>query len=140
MQRKLLFAALALILPVALLPGTANAQYPPPARPGAFLLGTAHVDGITDHDDIKVGHYAGRYHAIMLRVRFAPIQFDHVVIHYGDGQAQTLPVRSFIGQGRSSNWIPLPGGERVINSLELWYGRAQPNNPNRPEVELFGAP
>jgi hypothetical protein len=139
MQRlKLVLASLVFALPLSAL-----AQYypaPPSPRPGAFLLGTAHVDGPTDHDDIKVGRYDGRYHAIMLRVRYAPIQFDHVVIHYGNGEAQTLPVRTYIGQGKSSNWIRLPGGRRVINSLELWYARAEPGNPNKPEVELFGAP
>ena len=74
--------------------------YPPPPPPHAqrpmFFLGMAHVDGPTDHDDIKVGRYAGRYHAIVLQVRYAPIQFDHVVIHYGDGYAQPLPVNALI--------------------------------------------
>lgn len=100
----------------------------------------AHVDGPTDHDDIKVGPYAGRYHSIVLRVKYAPIQFDHVVIHYGNGTAQTLPVRTLIRVGGQSAPVMLPGGERVIESLELWYSRANPNNPNKPEVRLFGMP
>jgi len=141
MQRyRLISALLAFAIAVALLPNTVKAQYypPPPPRQPAFLLGTAHVDGPTDHDDIKVGRYAGRYHSIMLRVQYAPIQFDHVVIHYGDGYAQTLPVRTFIGVGQRSQWIVLPGGRRVIQSLELWYARAEPGNPTKPEVELYG--
>ncbi|HKT69787.1 MAG TPA: hypothetical protein VJP83_10135 [Terriglobales bacterium] len=141
MQRsKLLSALFSLLLLIGLLPSTASAQYFRPVRPGAFLLGTAHVDGPTDHDDIKVGRHDGRFHFVMLQVRFAPIQFDHVVIHYGDGQAQTLPVREFIRRGKHSRWIALPGGDRVIRSVELWYARANLNNPTRPEVELFGAP
>lgn len=118
--------------------------YPPPPPPHAqrpmFFLGMAHVDGPTDHDDIKVGRYAGRYHAILLEVHYAPIQFDHVVIHYGDGYAQTLPVNVFIPDGGRSQRIVLPGGERVIQSLELWYARANPGDPRRPEVRLFGQP
>lgn len=116
---------------------------PPPMRPMGppmLFLGMAHVDGPTDHDDIKVGRYAGRFHSIVLRVRYAPIQFDHVVIHYGDGYAQPLPVKAFIRAGGSSQRIVLPGGRRVISSLELWYARANPGNPNKPEVRLFGAP
>lgn len=132
---------MALVFSAALLPAAARAQYyPPPRRPGAFLLGTAHVDGPTDHDDIKVGRYAGRFHFVQLRVRYAPIQFDHVVIHYGNGTAETLPVREFIGPGRRTRWIALPGRRRVIRSLELWYSRAEPQDPTKPEVELFGAP
>ncbi|HZU08922.1 MAG TPA: hypothetical protein VFA02_03400 [Pseudacidobacterium sp.] len=126
----------------------AQAQYgppppPPPPRPAhppMIFLGMAHVDGLTDHDDIKVGPYAGRYHSIVLRVRYAPIQFEQVVIHYGNGTAQTLPVKAFVRAGGQSNPVVLPGGDRVIASLELWYSRANPNNPNRPEVRLFGMP
>lgn len=110
------------------------------AQPRMIFLGMAHVDGLTDHDDIKVGPYAGRYHSIVLRVKYAPIQFDHVVIHYGNGTAQTLPVRSLIRAGGQSAPVMLPGGERVVESLELWYSRANPNNPNKPEVRLFGMP
>src|SRR5579875_2154702 len=107
MQRpKLLSAVLVLIFSAAMLPALARAQYyPMPRRAGAFLLGTAHVDGPTDHDNIKVGRNAGRFQAIQLRVRYAPIQFDHVVIHYGNGTAETLPVREFIGPGRHTRWI-----------------------------------
>jgi hypothetical protein len=143
MQRlKLMSAFGSLALSAVFLPGSANAQYypAPQPRPAVLLLGTAHVDGPTDHDNIKVARYAGRFHSVVLKVQYAPIQFDHVVIHYGDGQAETLPVRTFIAPGRSSRWIVLPGGERVIHSLELWYARAEPGNPTKPEVELYGAP
>jgi hypothetical protein len=139
-RSKLISATLALALLAVLLTRSANAQYyPAPQQPAVFLLGTAHVDGPTDHDNIKVGRYAGRFHSVMLEVKYAPIQFDHVVIHYGNGTSETLPVKTYIGVGRTSRWIVLPGGERVIHSLELWYARAEPGNPVKPEVELFGA-
>ena len=142
MQRSsLLTSILALTFSAGFLPGSAKAQYyvqPQPA-PSVFLLGTAHVDGFRDHDDIKVGRYAGLFYTIQLKVKDAPIQFDHVVIHYGNGTAETLPIGTFIGAGQTSRWIMLPGGRRVIRSLELWYSRAEPDNPSKPEVELFGA-
>ncbi len=144
MQRSKLFSGILILgLAASALSHLAQAQYYPPAvRPAAptLLLGSAHVDGPTDHDDIKVGRYAGRFHSIMLRVSNAPIQFDHVVIHYGNGTAEPLPVNAFIPAGGNSRWIVLPGRDRVIASLELWYARADPRNPYKPEVELFGAP
>lgn len=141
MQRWKLFGMVLALLLATLSSPAARAQYPPPppGRPMLFL-GMAHVDGPTDHDDIKVGRYAGRFHAVVLRVRYAPIQFDHVVIHYGNGSAETLPVAVRIPPGGSSQRIVLPGGERVISSLELWYARANPADPRRPEVRLFGTP
>lgn len=137
-RAKLVLAAVAMALPLA-----AQAQYYPPPVPQqrpSFILGTAHVDGPTDHDDIKVDRYAGRFHFVLLRVSDAPIQFDRVVIHYGDGYSQPLPVNALIPAGETSRWIALPGGERRIHSLELWYARANPGDPIRPEVALYGAP
>jgi hypothetical protein len=141
MQRSKFFlaiAALAHTLPAL----TAQAQYypPPRSRPSAFYLGKAHIDGRNDHDDIKVGRYEGRFHSVLLQVHNAPILFDRVVIHYGDGAAESLPINRFIPPGGDSQWIVLPGGERVIHCLELWYSRGRPEDPNRPEVELYGAP
>ncbi|MBB6145490.1 hypothetical protein HNQ77_003451 [Silvibacterium bohemicum] len=136
-----LFLAAAMLLPFA-----AQAQYYPrpyapavPEQRPSFILGTAHVDGPTDHDDIRVDRYAGRFHFVLLKVRYAPIQFDHVLIHYGDGDSEPLPVNQYIGPGGTSRWIALPGGERHIRSLELWYARADQRDRNRPEVELYGA-
>lgn len=145
MSRSKLFAiVLACLLPVALLPSAARAQeYPQPMphphhhRP-ALMLGVAHVDHTTDHKTIQVGHQAGFFRAVMLQVAYAPIQFDHVVIHYDDNTAQTLPVREFIRPGSHSRWIRLPGGRRYIHSVEIWFARAQPNNPTTPEVVLYG--
>src|SRR5271165_4742001 len=98
MQRSRMFSAvLALGVAIPALSTVAQAQYypqPQTQRP-VFYLGKSHVDGRTDHDDIKVGRDDRRFHAVMLKVRYAPIQFDHVVIHYGDGEAQTLPVNTF---------------------------------------------
>jgi len=141
MQRTKLFLAVA-ALGLTATALTAQAQYypEPMSRPAMFYLGKAHVDGRVDHDDIHVGRYEGRFHSVLLQVHNAPIQFDHVVIRYGDGAAQTLPVNRFIPSGGNSQWIMLPGGDRIIHSVELWYARARPEDPNRPEVELYGAP
>jgi hypothetical protein len=140
------FRALTLAALSSLLPLSAHAQYYPqqPAYPApqprpSFILGTAHVDGPTDHDDIRVDRYAGRFHFVLLKVRYAPIQFDHVLIHYGDGDSEPLPVNAYIAAGGTSRWIALPGGERRIRSLELWYARADNHDRNRPEVELYAA-
>jgi len=43
------------------------------------FLGESHVDGQVDHDKIEVGKARGRYHALQIRVRVAPIRFERVV-------------------------------------------------------------
>ena len=121
---------------------TAQAQYypPPQTRPSAFYLGKAHVDGRNDHDDIKVGRYEGRFHSVLLQVHDAPILFDRVVIHYEDAALSLSPSTDSSRPAETAERIVLPGPQRVIHSLELWYSRARPEDPNRPEVELSRAP
>jgi hypothetical protein len=127
-MKKLIFAVFAL----ALLAYTAPAAQ---AKAWTFL-GTAHVDGQHDHDNIEVGRFAGRYRALQIRVNNAPIQFDHIVVHYGNGQAEILHVRDVIRPGAHSRAIALQG-DRVVQSFELWYSKAKPFS-RRPELSLFG--
>jgi hypothetical protein len=99
-------------------------------------LGQAHVDGEHDHDNIKVGDAAGRYRFLQIRVANGPIEFDHIVVHYGDGQSETLQVRDVIPAGGRSRAIKLQG-DRIVDSFELWYSKANPNS-GKPEVNLWG--
>jgi hypothetical protein len=101
------------------------------------FLGESHVDGQVDHDKIEVGKARGRYHALQIRVRVAPIRFERVVVHYGDGTSETLHIREVIREGDQTRPIRLAGGERFVKSLELWYSRANPDS-RRPEVRLWG--
>lgn len=147
MSRSRLFAALLAcllplaLLPLALLPPLARAQdyvpYPHRRHP-AFALGVAHVDHTVGRKTIQVGHQDGSFRAIRLQVAYAPIQFDHIVIHYDDNTAQALRVRRVIRAGDHSRWIRLPGGRRYIHSVEIWFARANPGNPTTPEVVLYG--
>src|SRR6185295_5708980 len=51
-------------------------------------LGNAHVDGSTDHDSIKVGHNDGTFRAILLRIRGGAVNFERVIVRYGNGTAE----------------------------------------------------
>ena len=99
-------------------------------------LGNAHVDGQHDHDDIKVGGSQGRYRFLQIRVVNAPIQFDHIVVHYGNGEPQTIAVRDVIRAGGKSRAIQLQG-DRYVQSFELWYAKADPSS-SKPELTLWG--
>ena len=99
-------------------------------------LGQAHVDGVRDHDNIEIGRAAGRYRALQIRVANGPIEFDRVVVHYGNGQSEVLSVRQKIRAGGSTRAIPL-AGDRMVSSLELWYGKARSKSA-RPQVNVFG--
>ncbi len=125
------------MLGLALLAGLAAAAY---AQPGAGweYLGDAHVDGMQDHDNIKVTASKGEFKSIRLKVEDAAIEFDRVVVHFGNGNTVPIQIRAKIPAGGQSRVIDLPGKERIIESLELWYARGNPSNPQKPHVVLWG--
>lgn len=100
-------------------------------------LGEANVDGSRDHDNIVVTRSRGEFRAIQIRVQRAPIEFDRVVIHYGDGESEPIQIRSRIPPGGQTRSIDLPGNRRVIRSVEFWYARAS-RSRRKPKVRLFG--
>jgi hypothetical protein len=99
-------------------------------------LGEAHVDGGLDHDNIHVGIEDGRFRAIQLRVNGGAVEFDRVIVHFGNGSEETLPIRHRIPSGGRTDAIDLPGERRVIRSVEMWYGKARWEH--RPKVSLYG--
>jgi hypothetical protein len=129
-MKKVLFSLLVLSLAGFLAPA-AHAD-----RDDWVFLGKAHVDGQHDHDNIEVGDKAGRYRFLQVRVVTAPIEFDHIVVHYGDGEPETLHVRNVISAGGKSRAIRLQG-DRYVKSFELWYSKADPAS-GKPELDLYG--
>jgi hypothetical protein len=108
-----------------------------PADEDWIFLGEAHVDGAVDHDNIKVGVENGRFHAIQLRVSGGAIEFQRVVVHFGNGTQEDIVVRERIPSGGRTRAIELPGELRVIQSLELWYSKEPWEK--RPTVRLYGS-
>ncbi len=56
-------------------------------------LGDSHVDGSVDHDSIRVGRSGGAFRAIQLRISGGAINFERVVVRYGDGTQDEIPIR-----------------------------------------------
>ena len=127
-MKKVLIPILAVALVLCVAPAALAANW-------AFL-GQAHVDGQHDHDNIEVGKAAGRYRFLQIRVKNAPIEFDRIVVHYGNGAPEVLQVRDVIRAGGHSRAIALQG-DRFVQSFELWYGKARPNS-GKPELTLWG--
>jgi hypothetical protein len=99
-------------------------------------LGSAHVDGAIDHDNIHVSRADGRFRAIQLRVSDGAIDFLRVIAHFGNGTREELAFRDRIPSGGASRTIDLPGEPRVIESVELWYSKDRWERS--PRVTLYG--
>lgn len=95
------------------------------------------MDGNADHDRIKVGRDDGRFRALQIRVERAPIEFQRVVVHYGNGADEQLDIRQRISPGWSTRVIDLRGDNRVIESVEIWYARGSWDS-RKPKLRLYG--
>ena len=86
--------------------------------------------------NIHVGVRDGRFRAIQLRISGGTIDFQRVVVHYGNGSQEELIFRERIPSGGRTRPMDLPGERRVIESVELWYSKESWHR--RPKVDLYG--
>jgi len=119
------FAILLLLVGVALAQGK-----------GVFL-GQTQVNGGHDHDVITVGRADGKFHALQIQVQRAPIEFQRVIVHYGNGTDEELVFKERIGAGSSTRWMDLQGNERTIKSVEFWYSKGDWTS-RTPTLRLYG--
>ncbi|MEK6287121.1 MAG: hypothetical protein AABO57_15380 [Acidobacteriota bacterium] len=98
-------------------------------------LGQSHVDGRSDHDNIRVNARGG-FRAIQLQVQGGAIEFNRVVVHFENGADHQVDVRERIRAGGRTRAIDLPGDRRGIRSVEFWYEKE--NWRRRPTLRLYG--
>jgi hypothetical protein len=136
MTRKVLLFGLAWLLLASFYQGANAQRYRNGGGPWIYL-GESNVDGSSDHDRIKVGRSDGRFRSLQIRVERAPIEFDRVVVHYVNGADDEVPIRSRIPAGGSTRPIDLRGGDRAIESVEIWYAKARYGS-RKPKLRLYG--
>jgi hypothetical protein len=98
-------------------------------------LGTKEIEGRVDHDEISV-HGKDTYTALQFRVSGAAVQFDRIVVEYGNHQSRAYPFRILVRANGASRVLDLAGGERDIASVKFWYEKASWGA--KPEVRLYG--
>jgi hypothetical protein len=100
-------------------------------------LGSAKVEGRVDHDEIWVTALRGDFTAIKLYVVEEGIEFDHVIVHYGNGRNEEVAVREFIKAGGETRAIDLSGDDRVIRKVDFYY-KSNPDTKRKGKVILYG--
>ena len=115
---------------------TTNAQRRGYGRERWESLGQSNVDGIRDHDRIRVNSRSA-FRAIQLRVQGGEIEFQRVVVHFENGADTDVEVRDRIRAGGQTRAIDLPGDNRRIESVEVWYGKGDWGR-RKPNLRLYG--
>jgi len=88
---------------------------------GWEMLGERSVNFKADKDEIMVTASEGRFSAVQIRVKRAPINMQRMVIHFGDGEEQTVELKDNFRAGGESRIIDLEGKKRVIRKVSFWY-------------------
>lgn len=120
--------------------GGFNPPPPPPPQPGPgswVRLGCKDVKFVIDRDTLKVGRAEGRFAALRLKVRNAPIEIFNVRVTFGNGTMKDLAVRELIPPGGVSRVIDFNGSFRGIDRVEMIY-RALPTFKGFAEVCVDG--
>lgn len=102
-------------------------------------LGCKDVRFQVDRDSLRVGRQEGRFSAIRVRVRQAPVEFLDLRVVFPNGKAQQIKARVTIPPGAVSNPITLDGENRGIDRIEMIY-RAIPTFKGIAEVCFEGLP
>ena len=105
------------------------------SRPAWEHLGTKEIEGHADHDKISC-HGKDTYRALQFRVSGAAVQFDRIVVEYGNHERRPCPFRIRVRANGVSPVLDLVGGERDLTSVEFWYEKASWGH--KPEVRLYG--
>ncbi len=102
------------------------------------FLGSAKVHGVgVDHDEILVTAMEGNFSAIKLFVENEGIEFERVVVHFGNGGQQELAIRDFIPAGGETRVLDLTGRDRIIHSVDFYY-KSNPLTKRKGKVKLYG--
>jgi hypothetical protein len=136
MNRRTLLAAAAVALGTMAIAGPADAQRRDRER-GWELLGTKKVGFIADRDVVPVGRSEGRFRAVKIRVRNAPIYMNDLKVIYANGAPDDLQLRANIRAGGESRAIDLRGRDRAIREVQLVY-RSKPTFKGLATVEVWG--
>ena len=118
--------AFAALLLVAAFTSPADAQkvvQPRGGSPGEWrLIGQTHADHGADHDAIIVKGPFDNFRKIKFKVTDAPLNIQHLVVTYDNGQPDKIDVRQNIPQGGESRAIDLRGiGKRSVRRIDFWY-------------------
>lgn len=128
MKKQLLMPFLMAFFVFVALPATASAWE---------HLGVRSAHSGVDRDEIHVGAGEGEFRKIKLGVTQVAVQFEKVVIHFGDGSEQTVALRDRIRAGGESRAIDLEGGKRTIEKVVFWYHTSRARKRDG-EVHLYG--
>ncbi len=91
-------------------------------QPGKWeRIGSRKVNFALDRDVIHVGLKEGGFKKLKIVVTGGAINMHKMVVQYGDGSKDEIPLRHNFTRASNSRIIDLEGRKRVIRDITFWY-------------------
>lgn len=87
------------------------------------VLGSKKVNWKVDRDVLLVGPYEGTFKKLKIKVTGGTVHMIRMVVTYGNGTKDEIPLRFVFRRGSTSREIDLRGGKRVIKTITFVYDR-----------------
>lgn len=127
--------------PVAVVPAPmappVQSLAPLPVPAGWVFLGERIVSFHTERDVIPVTAAAGRFRRLQLEVHQTGIFLVQAVVTFGNGETWVMNINRAIQAGSRTRAVDLPGGPRLIRTVQLVY-RSLPRVTGNARVRLIG--
>jgi hypothetical protein len=130
MKTRFVALCIALLLGIGLSLTTADAK--------PTLMGAKEVNFLAESDVILVGLREGSFSKLLFEVEKNDLEMFRVVVTYGNGVDDTIPVRHIFREGSRSRLIDLPGGRRIIRKIVFFYKTVGPAREGRALVKVYG--
>jgi len=101
------------------------------------VLGRRTVKASLDRDVIDVTVGRGLFKKMKFTVKNAPIHFEKMIVHYGNGSVWEHAIRHNIAAGSETRVIDLPGNKRIIKKVVFYYKKGT-WTARTPVVTLWG--
>jgi len=90
---------------------------------------------------IRIGRHKGRFGSLVLRALDGNTYISHVVVIYGNGERDRIPVKSKLFAPDQTRELSLEGNRRISEIVLTYENLTRPSVPRRatPVIEVFGA-
>ena len=100
-------------------------------------LGKKKVTYKLDRDVLHVGANDGVFKKLKIKVTGGSLNMHKMVVEYGNGTKDVIPLKHTFIRGGNSRIIDLEGGNRIIKDITFWYDTKNVSN-RRATVHVFG--
>ena len=122
-----LFACILLFVTLSFTMGESCAV-PVKGNGGWVKLGSRKVTYRVDNDVINVNVPQRGFHMLKVVVKDGNLNMRKMVVVYGNGTRQDIPMKFKFTRNSSSRIIDLRGGSRIIKRINFWYDTANYSN------------